>query len=765
MRQIIKGNFVGVVLLLAIFTIISYFLYKISGRATPADGVRPFIALLLWWLATMFVYRLRLRIYARLLNLIAILAIFFVVIFFAYYRRINSFITGDDMVAILQSNVEEQFDFILFNILTFSGIGSALLVSGITLVVVEILFYFAKAKQAPRHSKVVLVTALIFQVAAIIIVTQLRPVKFYFIMKEQYYQQIAVFNELNSQVQNTSQTPAVKERTGELYVLVIGESLNRDLMGCYNHFIDNTPFLDTLTQQQNTVMFSNAYATFVNTVPAITNAFSQGNIDKGLTFPYGENLFSVLRSANVKSAWISNQVRQSRFDTPIAAIADKTDFQYFSIHMSEGSSKQQRPDEYILPQIKSYLEQIPTEENHLLVIHLMGNHSPYDNRYPDDFKEYSFSKESTIGVCAQSFNYKSEINEYLTSIRYNDQILSQIYDLLSARPDFSAYVYLSDHAEEVTPPGGRHNMGQFSFNMTRIPLIVNLSDSYAQLYPETVQALQDNKHQPFTNDTLYELMLSLMQIKTEAYDPEFSLANNNYSKTFEQTKIVEEKHIINDPFLRGSLNIQDTEQTQKQSPSFMLNDVQSLFQTGLALNNGVKQLRIKTTLEGNKSLVLRTDKEVSISDFIEQLPCQPETILLQIAEQHDTQEVLAAAEILATTYPQVEFILSSNAFNAESKVDIDSTNLIVATDLSALEPEQAITALNKQIDTDSRAYILINFATVAKLTEIPDNLTLIGLDSPIDLSSPTYSKELEAYSKLDIVCGSFKTPFDYDDKD
>lgn len=764
MRQIIKGNFVGVVLLLSIFTIISYFLYKISGRATPADGVRPFIALLLWWLATMFVYRLRLRIYARLLNLIAILTIFFVVIFFAYYRRINSFITGDDMVAILQSNVEEQFDFILFNILTFSGIGSALLVSGITLVVVEILFYFAKAKQAPRYSKVVLVTALIFQLAAIIIVTQLRPVKFYFIMKEQYYQQIAVFNELNSQVQNTSQTPAVKERTGELYVLVIGESLNRDLMGCYNHFIDNTPFLDTLTQQQNTVMFSNAYATFVNTVPAITNAFSQGNIDKGLTFPYGENLFSVLRSANVKSAWISNQVRQSRFDTPIAAIADKTDFQYFSIHMSEGSSKQQRPDEYILPQIKSYLDQAATEENHLLVIHLMGNHSPYDNRYPDDFKEYSFSKESTIGVCAQSFNYKSEINEYLTSIRYNDQILSQIYDLVSARPDFKAYVYLSDHAEEVTPPGGRHNMGQFSFNMTRIPLIVNVSDDYAQLYPETVQALHNNKHKPFTNDTLYELMLSLMQIKTEAYDPEFSLANNNYSKTFEQTKIVEEKHIINDPFLRGSLNIQDTEHP-RQAPSFMLNDVQSLFQTGLALNNGIKQLRIEAAVTSDKSLALLSDQEISISDFLEQLPYKPETILLHIAEQQDIQESLAAAEILATAYPQVSFILSNSNINASSKIHASKDNLIIATDLSTIEPAQAVTALNKLIDTNSNAYILINSATVAALSELPDNLTLIGVDSPIDLSSPTYSNELEAYNKLDIVCGNFKTPFDLDNKD
>ena len=254
-----------------------------------------------------------------------------------------------------------------------------------------------------------------------------------------------------------------------------------------------------------------------------------------------------------------------------------------------------------------------------------------------------------------------------------------------------------------------------------------------------------------------------MQIKTEAYDPELSLASNNYSKTFEQTKIVEEKHIINDPFLRGSLNIQEAGQTSR--PSFMLNDVQSLFQTGLALNNGVKQLRIKATLTSDKSLALLSDEEVSISDLLEQLPYKPETILLHIAAQQDIQESLAAAELLATAYPQVNFILSSGSINTDSQIQANCTNLAIATDLSTLESAQAVTTLNKQVDTDSNAYILINFATIAALPELPDNLTLIGVDSPIDLSSPTYFNELKAYNKLDIVCGSFKTPFDLDNHD
>lgn len=151
--------------------------------------------------------------------------------------------------------------------------------------------------------------------------------------------------------------------------------------------------------------------------------------------------------------------------------------------------------------------------------------------------------------------------------------------------------------------------------------------------------------------------------------------------------------------------------------------------------------------------------------MLEQLPYKPETILLHIAAQQDIQESLAAAENLATVYPKVNFILSSSSINTDSQIQANCANLEIATDLSALEPAQAVIALNKLVDTDSNAYILINFATIATLPELPDNLTLIGVDSPIDLSSPTYFNELEAYNKLDIVCGSFKTPFDLDNQE
>ena len=325
---------------LIFFGLESFFLYKISGRATPADGVRPFIVYILWWSATLMLYRLQHTLLARLLSTIIALSSFLITLFFIYYQRIDSFITGDDMVAILQSNPEEQVDFVVFNILTLKGLSLSILSALVALLLSEQMFRLSRRKISKVGSlkrKVYYVLIVLFVLAGAIITSQLRPIKFYFMMREEYYKQIELFNKISSQVESVSKLDATKEKQGELYVLVMGESLNRDLMGCYNGFLDNTPFLTKLCEDPHTIKFANSYSAFVNTLPAITHAFSQGNFVTGLSFPYGENLFSVLKKAQVKTAWISNQVHQSRFDTPIAAIADKTDFQYFSINLSEGS--------------------------------------------------------------------------------------------------------------------------------------------------------------------------------------------------------------------------------------------------------------------------------------------------------------------------------------------------------------------------------------------------------------------------------------------
>lgn len=724
---------------LIFFSLESFFLYKISGRATPADGVRPFIVYILWWSATLMLYRLQHTLLARLLSTIIALSSFLITLFFIYYQRIDSFITGDDMVAILQSNPEEQVDFVVFNILTLKGLSLSILSALVALLLSEQMFRLSRRKTSQLGSlkrKVYYVLIVLFVLAGAIITSQLRPIKFYFMMREEYYKQIELFNKISSQVESVSKLDATKEKQGELYVLVMGESLNRDLMGCYNGFLDNTPFLTKLCEDPHTIKFANSYSAFVNTLPAITHAFSQGNFVTGLSFPYGENLFSVLKKANVKTAWISNQVRQSRFDTPIAAIADKTDFQYFSINLSEGSSKQQRPDEYILPQIKAYLDRESTSDNHLLVIHLMGSHSPYDNRYPDSINEYSFADPAIIGSSSSSMTVKRELNEYLTSIYYNDTVLEQIYNLVSSRDDFRGFVYLSDHAEEVTPPSGRHNMGQFTYTMTRIPLIINLDQKYVDDYPQSFNTLEQNKDKLFINDALYDLMLPLMQVKTSAYNKALALSEPSYLEGIELGAIVEPKNVLEDPILIGAKNL------KAFSSRVIIADPSCVFDAGLSMLYGAEAFKLDAVVEDDTlQVVLKgDDRKLSFEKFISSLPQEPKRVLLQVKldEGQDKSVALKIVDELSKKYFKTQFWVNFAGSDLVENVGVN-----------------AVSSVRYQL-VDCKSYS--DFALSQPISE--GGQRLIGVNCELGLQKTKLSKFFEQHPKLEWVLSEFVTDFD-----
>lgn len=363
-----------------------------------------------------------------------------------------------------------------------------------------------------------LLLSLLCIVACLVITWELRPVKFYRVMKASYEQEIQVFNKLSGQINATSALQAHKNAQDELYVLVIGESLCADNMGVYDGFSGTTPFLSSIGKEGPAgVVFTQAYAPFVNTLSAVTTALSEGNLEEGLTFPKGENILSVARSAGFKSYWLSNQVRTSRFDTPIAAMADKADVTFFSIEASEGSSKQQRPDLYLLPQIDKALTDIrATPGNHLLIIHLMGSHSPYSNRYPDDYPEYHQEDPAVIGQLAGSMELREEYNTYMTSVRYNDDVLKVIYDRAAAVPGFAGLVYMSDHAESDAVQGGRHNLSDFDYAMSHIPLLAISSPLYEERYPDSLHHMQRHSQAVFSNDKLFDLLLDFMQVQSPA---------------------------------------------------------------------------------------------------------------------------------------------------------------------------------------------------------------------------------------------------------
>lgn len=637
---------VPVLLVLINAMLIGYFSLKITGRQLPTDFVRPLLVSALAWWAIYLIQRLNFRKLALLV--FTVLALFQVVmaISYSYYQSIDSFFTGDDVVAIAQSNIEELYDFALHYLYNSSSLlyGGALL--ALSVLTYLYLNFYSKLHKL-RYKKTAFVSAVVFMIAAVVITSQLRQVKYYRLMVHDLQNKIATFHELTAKIESSSVSNASKIAKGELYVLIIGESLCRDNMGLYNHSIDNTPFLSQLGQQENTVVFNNAYSSFVNTVPSITASFSQGNIHTGLTFPEGENLISMAKKSGINTYWISNQVKNGNADTPIGALSSLADYSFFTTNFVFDGSYSQKPDMVLIPELEQLSQKLDSSENNLVIIHIMGNHSPYYNRFPEDYPQIKLNQASQIGrlvhdaeLLSSAFNGVTRYDQYLTAIKYNDEFLAQVYEIFGKRPDFNAMVYYSDHAEAVhyaglkdeaeKTPVGRHNVAQFSYVMSRIPLIVNVSESFKSKYQSSFASMVANKEKIVTNDTLYDFMLDLMQVQSSAINYKFSPANPLFDMgPVDKIKLLANKQVSLDP--EYVANVTALEPMAKR---LFIRSANALFKANGLLAKGYQGLHVDTVLNDDqlyvKALAEFEDDFVTLDQYLKQLAQQEVAVLVSL---------------------------------------------------------------------------------------------------------------------------------------
>ena len=164
-----------------------------------------------------------------------------------------------------------------------------------------------------------------------------------------------------------------------------------------------------------------------------------------------------------------------------------------------------------------YLSQVDPSKNNFIVLHIMGSHIYYNNRYPSEFNKFETAEgDSTV----------SSVQSYANSILYTDYILSQIFDYAQKNLNLQAMVYFSDHGENIEIS---HNPDVFSFDMVRIPMWTYLSPSYQQVMPGHTNALRMHQSRYFTNDMLYDMICGLLNAPSARYNPEQDFASFSYS--------------------------------------------------------------------------------------------------------------------------------------------------------------------------------------------------------------------------------------------
>jgi heptose-I-phosphate ethanolaminephosphotransferase len=443
-----------------------------------------------------------------------------------YYFTFKVQITPDVFFAIFQTSVREAFDFITDYIslkwLVLILIGSSLLSFGL----------YRKEKFEPKNIEVSLASFLIILSisASYANKTDLRLIQRIPASIQQYQEELAKFEKVRSKVTSGKiKYDAVKQGKGEVYVVVIGESLNKNQMQLYGYLRETTPNLYELDKKGELIRFDNAYSNHTRTMPVLSLSLTEANQINGKEYFSSPSIVDIVKTAGFETFWVTNQVLYGVWDNLVSIIAHSADH-LVALNKNIGLSlKTQKYDEETIKFVDDILNERQNKKNKIIFVHLMGSHWHYCSRFTEKFSKYDGPLiKGDFGKLAENKDLAEWINCYDNSVLYNDHVVAGLLNLLKEKQGISGFIYIADHGEEVIQLKG-HDPAIFTFDMAQIPLIAWFSDEYKNKYETKINALKNNRGKLFPNDLIYDTLIGLMGIKTDRYENKYDISNHNYS--------------------------------------------------------------------------------------------------------------------------------------------------------------------------------------------------------------------------------------------
>ncbi len=165
----------------------------------------------------------------------------------------------------------------------------------------------------------------------------------------------------------------------------------------------------------------------------------------------------------------------------------------------------------------------------LIILHIMGSHITYRNRYPEEFDYFAEQKPEVSG---QEINplFQENINAYDNSIRYTDHVLGAIIGELKAAGGKNMLFYFSDHGENVETSFLQNYRDAEKRDSYEVPFLFWFSPEYRAAYPDRIAAAEAAADKPIQLDRAAEGILSVFGVSSQSYpasenflSPEFAV--------------------------------------------------------------------------------------------------------------------------------------------------------------------------------------------------------------------------------------------------
>ena len=324
---------------------------------------------------------------------------------------------------------------------------------------------------------------------------------------------------------------APRQGPREIYVLVIGESARYASFQIHGYGRETTPLL---ARTEGLLSFQDVIAPAPITTMSVPLLLTPARpLEVGAASQ--PSVINVFREAGFHTCWFSTQRQHGMYDTASSLYArDAHEALFVSGDFAPGSGRYPSAHDGAL--LQPLKERIAGVSGSLfIVLHTMGSHQHYGDRYPPEFDHFPAPLGSLqISPFRRQYSPEQQVllkNAYDNSIRYTDWFLAQIVGELAATQGIAALLYVSDHGQNTgAAPVMPFAHGNLSTDVLHVPMLVWLSPEYVAARPRQAAALASHVKSRVSASSTFHTLVDLGGLRCPQWQESWSLASPGFQE-------------------------------------------------------------------------------------------------------------------------------------------------------------------------------------------------------------------------------------------
>ncbi len=316
-------------------------------------------------------------------------------------------------------------------------------------------------------------------------------------------------------------------QNGNIVLFLIGETSRYDHWQINGYERPTSPRL--MERRDQIISFDSIFTIGNLTTVCVPYILSRATPDNPRLYYHETSVVEAFHEAGYSTAWIADQSFNNEFLMRIANGCD------YAKYVSDDGTQDVFTDTVLLAPLRHVLSNQP-QKKQLIVLHSLGCHFKYSERYPDEFQHYTPDMKGInmhdmfkhVDEEAEGFarlkpenmaiykNLKTIlINSYDNAICFTDYFIDRVIRELEATDRPAILIYVGDHGENLLDDDrnmflhGTYAGSKYEYH---VPMFVWVSPAYAAAHADKIQAMRDNTGKCISTMTIFHSLLDLGDI-------------------------------------------------------------------------------------------------------------------------------------------------------------------------------------------------------------------------------------------------------------